>query len=96
MLIHALCNYYDRLAERGEVLPQGYSNVKIHYLVSLTPQGEIDAVIDWQKRTTVEQKGKPKEVVAPRIEVMPKRSEKPGIDGNVVEHRPLYLFGLNY
>lgn len=96
MLIHALCNYYDRLAERGEVLPQGYSNVKIHYLVSLTPQGEIDAIIDWQKRTTVEQKGKPKEVVAPRIEVMPKRSEKPGIDGNVAEHRPLYLFGLNY
>ena len=26
---------------------------------------------------------------------MPQRTEKPGIDANIVEHRPLYLFGLN-
>ena len=26
---------------------------------------------------------------------MPKRTEKPGIDANIIEHRPLYLFGLN-
>lgn len=27
---------------------------------------------------------------------MPQRTEKPGIDSNIIEHRPLYLFGLNY
>ena len=26
---------------------------------------------------------------------MPQRTEKPGIDANIAEHRPLYLFGLN-
>lgn len=26
---------------------------------------------------------------------MPQRTEKPGIDSNIVEHRPLYIFGLN-
>ena len=27
--------------------------------------------------------------------VMPQRTEKPGIDANIAEHRPLYIFGLN-
>ena len=35
MLIKALCDYYDILADNGDVLPEGYSNVKVHYLVSL-------------------------------------------------------------
>ena len=35
MLIKALCDYYDILSEAGKVLPEGYSNVKIHYLVCL-------------------------------------------------------------
>ena len=28
--------------------------------------------------------------------VLPKRSQKSGIDLNIIEHRPLYIFGLNY
>ena len=28
--------------------------------------------------------------------VLPERTQKPGIDGNIAEHRPLYIFGLNY
>ena len=39
MLIKALCDYYDALAKNEKVLPEGFSNVKIHYLVSLTPDG---------------------------------------------------------
>lgn len=96
MLISALCDYYDILAEKGKVLSPGYSKVKIHYLVCLTPDGKIGDIIDWQERNMVEgAKGKAKEVTSPRIVTMMKRSEKPGIDGNVIEHRPLYLFGLN-
>ena len=48
MLVKALCDYYDILAETGQVLPIGYSNVKVHYLVALTPDGKIDGIIDWQ------------------------------------------------
>ena len=46
MLIQALCEYYDILSKAGKVLPEGYSKVKIHYLISLTPDGVIDNIID--------------------------------------------------
>lgn len=91
MLINALCDYYDILAQKGIVLPDGYSNVKIHYLVSLTDEGEIDEIINYQEKVRLKNKIK----FTPRDVVMPKRTEKPGIDANIIEHRPLYLFGLN-
>lgn len=97
MLISALCDYYDILAAEGKVLPQGYSNVRLHYLVGLRADGSIAELVDYRSYTTVEKKkGKPQQVAAPRNVMMPKRTEKPGIDANIAEHRPLYLFGLNY
>lgn len=97
MLIKALCDYYDALAKNKKVLQEGYSNVKIHYLVSLTMNGEIDNIINWQYSEQVEMgKGKIKERFVPRTIVMPERTEKPGIDANIIEHRALYIFGLNF
>ena len=32
MLIKALCDYYDVLAEKGLVVPEGYSAVQNHFL----------------------------------------------------------------
>lgn len=97
MLIKALCDYYDVLAKNEKVLQEGYSNVKVHYLVSLTLDGEIDEIINWQESEQVENgKGKIKERLIPRTIVMPERTEKPGIDANILEHRPLYIFGLNF
>lgn len=96
MLIQGLCDYYDILAKAGKVLPSGYSNVKIHYLVSLTEEGKIDEIINYQKKEEIAAaKGKVKEKWVPRDCVMPQRTEKPGIEANVIEQRPLYLFGLN-
>lgn len=97
MLIQALSDYYDTLAEAGKVLPQGYSNVKIHQCICLTPEGQIDAIIDLQISEQIPTaKGKIKERLVPRNELMPQRTEKSAIDANIIEHRPLYLFGLNY
>ena len=96
MLIQALCEYYDVLAAQGKVIEEEFSSVNIHYLVSLTPDGKVDGIIDWRKRETTQQKGKDKEVLRPRSVSLPRRTEKSGIEGNIVEHRPLYLFGLNY
>ena len=42
MLINALCDYYDILSQSGDVLPEGYSKVRIHYLISLTEEGKMD------------------------------------------------------
>ena len=97
MLIKALCDYYDALAKNEKVLPEGYSYAKIQYLVSLTLDGKIDEIINWQETVQVEAgKGKIKERLVPRTIVMPERTEKPGIDANIAEHRALYIFGLNY
>ena len=97
MLIKALCDYYDVLEKNGKVLKNGYSAVPVKYKIALTENGEIDEVIDCQRIEQIPQKnGKIKEKRVPLDMIMPKRTEKPGIDANIIEHRPLYIFGLNY
>ncbi|MDY5498154.1 MAG: type I-C CRISPR-associated protein Cas8c/Csd1 [Anaerobutyricum sp.] len=93
MLIQALCEYYDILSKAGKVLPEGYSKVKIHYLISLTPDGVIDNIIDC--RTKDKENNKKKEKFLPVDVQMPERTEKTSIDANIIEHRPIYIFGLN-
>lgn len=97
MLIKALCDYYDVLADEGKVLPDGYSLVKVHYKICLTPDGKIDEIISCQNVEQITAKnGKTKEKFVPKEVWMPSRTEKPGIDANIIEHRPLYIFGLNF
>lgn len=95
MLIHALCDYYDILAKEGKVLPEGYSSVKIHYLISLTGDGSVDRIINYQDKVLVPSGKKTKEKEVPKEVRMPKRTEKSGIEANIAEHRALYIFGLN-
>ncbi len=96
MLIKALCDYYDVLAEKDLVLPDGYSEVPIKYVIVLTPDGKIENIISCQKTEKQPQKnGKIKEKLVPQTMRFPKRTEKPGIESNTIEHRPLYIFGLN-
>lgn len=96
MLIKALCDYYDVLAEKDLVLPDGYSEVPIKYVIALTPEGKIDSIISCMKTEEQPQKnGKVKEKLVPQTMRFPKRTEKPGIESNTIEHRPLYIFGLN-
>ncbi len=96
MVIAALCDYYDLLAKKNKVLPEGYSAVKIHYLVSLTPEGKIANIINYKNKIEeITKKGETKIKEEPRLAIMPKRTEKSAIDANIIEHRPIYLFGLN-
>lgn len=96
MLISALCDYYDVLAKKGLVLPDGYSGVGIHALISLTEDGEVESIVDCQEIEITTVKNKPKERKVPKPVMLPKRTEKTAIDANIIEHRPLYIFGLNY
>ncbi len=96
MLIKALCDYYDVIAEKNLVLPDGYSEVPIKYVIVLTPDGKIEDIISCMKTEEQPQKnGKIKEKLVPQTMRFPKRTEKPGIESNTIEHRPLYIFGLN-
>lgn len=96
MLIKALSDYYDILAAEGKILPEGYSKVNVHYLICLTEEGKVKEIINCQDKILLKtEKGKIKEKWIPKPEEMPQRTEKPGIDSNIIEHRPLYIFGLN-
>ena len=95
MLIRALCDYYGILEKEGKVVPEGYSRVEISYLISLTGEGDMDGIIDIRNTEIVPAgKGKTKERKTPREYLLFQRSEKTAIKANIVEHRPVYIFGL--
>ena len=51
MLIKGLYDYYDILREKGEVLPDGYSIVKVKYRISITENGKIDDILEYYDET---------------------------------------------
>lgn len=96
MLIKALCDYYD-VRESAPALPEGYSLQPVHYLVSLRENGEIAAITDYRETEIIKTgNGKEKEKKIPRNTELPERSKKTAIFSALIEHRPLYLFGLAY
>ena len=96
MLISALNDYYDILAENNKVLPDGYSKVKIHYLIALNSEGKITDIINCQDQVKKLIGKKEKLDYEPKEFILPKRTEKTCVDSNYIEHRSTYIFGLNY
>ncbi len=97
MLIRALVDYYEILESRGELVDEEYSRVNIHRLVSLTPDGKIAGIIDARRNEeTTDARGKVKTRKVPTEMTLPRRTDFTGIKANVVEHRPMYIFGLDY
>lgn len=96
MLISALCSYYNTLAEGGQLEERGFSRVAVRYRILLTRDGEIAAIEPCLKPDPVKnKKGETVYKDVPMEFSMPKRTEKPAIDNNIPEHRPLYIFGLD-
>lgn len=97
MLIRSLCDYYDIQSARGEAASDIMSEQPAHWMVMLTSDGRVADIIDKRIEESVPQKnGKVKIVKKPIVVPLPKRTQKTGIDANIIEHRPLYIFGLNY
>ena len=99
MLIKALCDYYD-VKEKKSVkddTDEYFSKQAVSYMIFLNSEGEITSIIDVrreEKKTFG--KDRTKTVFVKKEICLPKRSQKPGIDLNIIEHRPLYIFGLNF
>lgn len=95
MLINALCEYADLKTDPSA--HEGWEEQDTHYEIILSPQGELLEIIDVREKiVTVDKKGKEKSSYYPKKTLLPKRTQKPGIDSNFIEHRPLYIFGLNF
>lgn len=97
MLIRALTEYYEILQSRGVLVGEAYSRVNIHRLVSLMPDGQITGIMDRRIEVAYkDNRGNEKSKKVPAEMILPKRTDFPGIKANIIEHRPMYLFGLDY
>lgn len=98
MLIKALCDYFDLQQQESESdIPDGYEKQQVHFMVHLRENGEIAAISDCRIKEKITLKnGKIKEKLVPDKINLPERSKKTGVESAIIEHRPLYLFGLNY
>lgn len=96
MLIQALCEYADKQSGTDNI-PEGFAEQDIHYRIVLSPEGDLlEIVPSGHEETITGKNGKEKMVMRPEKAVLPVRTQKTSIDSNYIEHRPLYIFGLNY
>lgn len=99
MLIKALCDYADKQANSpdSKKIPKGFAEQDVHFRIILSEEGDLKDIIPFTKTISVtDKKGKEKLKTIPRKAILPTRTQKSGIDSNFIEHRPLYIFGLNF
>lgn len=95
MLIKALCDYAEKQADTG--VPEGWQEQSIHFRILLTPEGDVRDIVDVREPAEVPAKGgKTKTVLRPKTILLPFRTQKTAIDSNTIEHRPFYIFGLEF
>lgn len=101
MFIKALCDYYDYLAEQGEVQEPGFEQTPIHYLIMLKPSGEIADIVDVHVDVKIPNAKNPekfKVVKRPVMAKMPTREQTTGPNAKAyrLDHRAKYIFGMAY
>lgn len=95
MLIKALCDYADK--QETSSIPEGFAEQDIHYRIILSEDGELKNILPFNEPKIIkDKKGNDKIVEVPRKAILPVRVQFKGIKPYYLEHRPLYIFGLNY
>ena len=92
MILQALTEYYQSLAQAGKIAAPGWGPVKVSFVLYLTPDGTLEGV----SSTQVEQAKGKKTVLAPRSMSLPapvKRSS--GIAANFLCDNSGYLLGVD-
>lgn len=92
MILQALTEYYETLAQSGKISPPGWGDVKVSYALCIGDDGALEQIISVQ---TPQQKGK-KAVLAPQLMKLPapvKRSS--GVLANFLCDTSSYLLGTD-
>lgn len=92
MILQALTEYYETLAQSGKISPPGWGDVKVSYALCIGDDGALEQMISVQ---TPQQKGK-KTVLAPQLMKLPapvKRSS--GVLANFLCDTSSYLLGTD-
>ena len=69
MILQALAGYYHSLAQKGKIVPEGWSPVKVSFALVIGEDGEL---LDVMRLKEVQQRGK-KTVEVPRLLQVPKQ-----------------------
>lgn len=92
MILQALTEYYETLADSGKISPPGWGDVKVSYALCIGADGTLERVVSVQTEQT---KGK-KTVLAPQLMRLPapvKRSS--GVAANFLCDNAGYLLGVD-
>ena len=92
MILQALTEYYETLADSGKISPPGWGDVKVSYALCIGADGALEQVVYVQTEQT---KGK-KTVLAPQLLRLPvpvKRSS--GVASNFLCDNSSYLLGVD-
>lgn len=91
-VIADLCTLYDNLETAGKINP-AYMNESFSYIICLTEDGKLDAIISCKEPHVIKKGGKAKEeFVAKKYTTI---FSTPGRDANVLEKKFKFIFGCD-
>ena len=92
MILQALAEHYDRLAEQGKVSREGWCMAKVSYGINLSKEGKVTGIIPLK---TEEERGK-KKVWVPQAMTVPEMvTRSSGVSANFLCDNSKYLLGID-
>lgn len=92
MILQALVNHYENLADMGKVAREGWYQAKVSYAIHLSKNGEITGIITLKDE---EERGK-KKVWIPKILIVPEMvTRSSGISSNFLCDNSKYMLGID-
>ena len=92
MILQALVNHYENLAEQGKVDQEGWCKAKVSYAVNLSKDGEILGILSLK---TEEERGKKKVWLPQQIKVPEMVTRSSGVSANFLCDNSKYILGID-
>ena len=92
MILQALVNHYENLAEQGKVDQEGWCKAKVSYAVNLSSDGKIQGIISLKEE---KERGKKKVWVPRQIKVPEMVTRSSGVSANFLCDNSKYILGID-
>lgn len=92
MILQALVNHYENLAEQGEVDQEGWCKAKVSYAVNLSEDGEVLGILSLKNE---EERGKKKVWLPQQIKVPEMVTRSSGVSANFLCDNSKYILGID-
>ncbi len=92
MILQALTEYYENLAEQGEVSREGWCRAKVSWAINLSGDGKILGIISLKRE---EERGKKKIAVPASLTVPEMVTRSSGVSANFLCDNSKYLLGID-